>query len=110
MNTVNWNASNKSAVVRIWEFPSKSNPNRPPWVSRLYTDGSTSCNCPGWTKHVDDNGHRHCRHIETVEQEIAKFITSPKTGPVPKSKPKPVPKPADVPARLTIPVVRKVQW
>lgn len=35
-----------------------------------YTDGTTSCSCPGWTRRVDKNGGRSCKHARMVEAGI----------------------------------------
>jgi len=36
-----------------------------------YTDGTTSCDCPGWTRRVQPNGSRTCKHTRSVEAGIA---------------------------------------
>jgi hypothetical protein len=56
-------------VGRVFEYPSLSNPDLPPWVTTLWTDGTTSCNCPGWTRHCVD-GQRACRHTMTVDKLV----------------------------------------
>lgn len=33
----------------------------------LYVDGTTSCDCPGWTRRVAPDGFRTCRHTRMVE-------------------------------------------
>lgn len=50
--------------VKEWEFPSSSS-------SKTYTtvkwkDGVYSCNCPGWTRRIDKEGFRNCKHIKAV--------------------------------------------
>ncbi len=37
-----------------------------------YTDGTTSCVCPGWTRRVDGAGNRSCKHTRMVEAGIGK--------------------------------------
>jgi hypothetical protein len=32
----------------------------------LYQDGSTSCDCPGWTRRVQPDGSRTCKHTRVV--------------------------------------------
>jgi len=131
MISLNWTPSNKSRIAKAWFFNSKSNPNRPPHETRLYEDGTTSCNCPGWTRHTDDDGYRTCTHVTSVEngtadQKASTFTdysqsytprrqsgkpTTKKAGYhkiADASKPKSEPKPAASP--LMIPVVRKIQW
>lgn len=29
----------------------------------LYSDGTASCNCPGWARHVGKDGARTCKHL-----------------------------------------------
>jgi hypothetical protein len=58
------------AVAKVWTFVSGSNPNKS-YETLQYTDGSTSCNCPGWTRRVDANGNRTCKHTRSVHQGTA---------------------------------------
>jgi ATP-dependent DNA ligase len=37
----------------------------------LLTDGTTSCNCPGWTRRVATDGSRSCKHTKQVEARPA---------------------------------------
>jgi len=48
-----------------WNFKSKSNPTGKGYTTILWDDGTYSCNCPGWTRRVDDN-KRICRHVKEV--------------------------------------------
>lgn len=32
-----------------------------------YEDGSLSCGCAGWTRRVDSNGNRSCKHTRLIE-------------------------------------------
>lgn len=67
-----------------------------------YTDGTTSCSCPGWTRRVDKNGGRSCKHTRMVEAGIANlhatsvlphnFLEPAPKAPAPKGKATP-PKP-----------------
>ena len=52
-------------VARTWTFQSSSGNGE--YETRLYTDGSTSCNCPGWARRVASNGSRSCKHTKQVE-------------------------------------------
>ena len=41
------------------------------YETRLYADGTTSCNCPGWTFKRGDKP-RSCKHTKAV---AGKFVT-----------------------------------
>ena len=58
------------AIAKVWTFRSDSNPKKF-YETLLYEDGSTSCNCPGWTRQVRGNGQRTCKHVRMVAQGIA---------------------------------------
>lgn len=51
--------------TKEFEFKSKSNPNNS-YTVLLYDDGTTSCNCRGWTI-KRSNKERGCRHTKEVE-------------------------------------------
>lgn len=57
-------------IAKVWTFGSSSNPNKS-YETLQYTDGSTSCNCPGWTRRVAADGSRSCKHTRFVDQGIA---------------------------------------
>jgi hypothetical protein len=57
-------------INRVWTFASDSNPNIE-YETLQYTDGSTSCNCKGWTRRVAADGTRSCRHCRLVDMGIA---------------------------------------
>ena len=57
-------------VARVWEFASASNPNKK-HEALQYTDGSTSCNCMGWTRKVAADGTRTCRHVRMIDMGTA---------------------------------------
>jgi len=59
-----------SPIAKVWTFPSSSNPSKT-YETLLYTDGSTSCNCPGWTRRVAADGSRTCKHTRLVDQDRA---------------------------------------
>ena len=42
-------------ITRVWTFASDSNPNLE-YETLQYADGSTSCNCKGWTRRVAPDG------------------------------------------------------
>jgi len=57
-------------IAQVWTFTSSSNPNKS-YEALQYTDGSTSCNCPGWTRRVAADGTRSCKHIRSIDMGIA---------------------------------------
>lgn len=67
----------KKAVAKVWTFKSSSGKNI--YETLLYVDGSTSCNCPGWTRRVS-YGIRTCKHTRYIDQGIAEkaqeYVTS----------------------------------
>ena len=53
------------ATTREFKFPSKSNPDRKPYVVKVYSDGTLSCDCKGWImKKVGKP--RECAHTKKV--------------------------------------------
>lgn len=58
-------------IRKTWFFPSASNP-KVRYQTLEYTDGTLSCDCPGWTRRIDTNGNRSCKHVRAVEEEIGK--------------------------------------
>lgn len=50
---------------KLWRFPSSSGSGE--YETLLYTDGTTSCNCMGWTRRTDGAGNRSCKHTRAVE-------------------------------------------
>ncbi len=48
-------------ITRVWSFASDSNPNIE-YQTVQYADGTTSCNCKGWTRRVAADGSRSCKH------------------------------------------------
>ena len=57
-------------ISRVWSFASDSNPNIE-YETLQYTDGTTSCNCKGWTRRVAVDGSRSCKHSRYVDMGIA---------------------------------------
>jgi hypothetical protein len=58
-------------ITRVWTFASDSNPNVT-YQTLQYLDGSTSCNCKGWTRRVAAaDGTRSCKHCRLVDMGIA---------------------------------------
>ena len=61
-----YNMSSK-IVAKVWTFVSDSNPDKE-YETLQYTDASTSCNCPGWTRRTTADGLRTCKHTRLVDQ------------------------------------------
>ena len=57
-------------ITRVWTFASDSNPNIE-YETLQYTDGTTSCNCKGWTRRVAADGTRSCKHTRAVDMGTA---------------------------------------
>ena len=57
-------------IQRVWTFASDSNPNAE-YQTLQYADGSTSCNCQGWTRRVARDGSRSCKHTRSVDMGTA---------------------------------------
>jgi len=62
-------------ISQVWQFPSESNPSKE-YETLRYTDGSTSCNCPGWTRRVAADGSRSCRHTRLIDMGRADAMCS----------------------------------
>ena len=57
-------------ITRVWSFASDSNPNLE-YQTLQYADGTTSCNCKGWTRRVAPDGSRSCKHSRAVDMGTA---------------------------------------
>lgn len=57
-------------IHKVWTFLSDSNPNIQ-YETLQYTDGSTSCNCMGWTRRVAQDGSRSCKHTRLIDMGTA---------------------------------------
>ena len=86
-------------IEKTWTFASNSNPSKT-YETILYEDGTTSCNCRGWT-FKKDGQERTCTHTRKVESGTADNdaisvwtpkIQTPAEPPKPKLKVKPKPK------------------
>jgi hypothetical protein len=102
MNCTNFSQSK----AFTWLFGSESKPNAVPHETVQWADGTTSCNCFGWTRRLRDNGtaapctfndraSRECRHTRLVDEGIADDYCVSKidhTTAQPKSKPVKLPK------------------
>ncbi len=58
------------AISKAWTFAS-SRIGGTPYQTLLYADGSTSCDCMCWTRRVQPNGSRSCKHTRFVDMGIA---------------------------------------
>jgi hypothetical protein len=56
-------------VAKIYAMPSSSGSKT--YQTVQYVDGSTSCDCMGWTRRVQPDGSRTCKHIRFVDMGIA---------------------------------------
>lgn len=57
-------------IQQVWTFPSDSNP-AVEYQTLQYADGSTSCNCKGWTRRTASDGSRSCKHTRLVDLKVA---------------------------------------
>jgi hypothetical protein len=109
-------------IAYSWTFASKSNPNKT-HETLQYTDGSTSCQCMGWTRQIKPDGSRSCTHTRMVESGLADDVcvkkldlTAGKAAPTPikaKKAPAPVQKEEEivVEAPKKAPnVARMIKW
>ena len=53
-------------ISKVWVFRSDSNPDLE-YETLLLDDGTTSCNCMGWTRRVAPDGTRSCKHTRSVD-------------------------------------------
>jgi hypothetical protein len=57
-------------IGKVWTFSSDSNPNVQ-YETLRFVDGTTSCNCKGWTRRVAADGCRSCKHTRCVDMGAA---------------------------------------
>jgi hypothetical protein len=57
-------------ISQVWTFASDSNPSVQ-YETLQYADGTTSCNCMGWTRRVAADGSRSCKHTRCVDMGTA---------------------------------------
>ena len=53
-------------IQQVWRFNSDSDPHKE-YETLRYPDGSTSCNCPGWTRRLAPDGSRSCKHTRLID-------------------------------------------
>jgi hypothetical protein len=69
-------------IADTQQFRSKSNPGVLHTLLK-YSDGTASCNCMGWTRHVNKDGTRHCKHMDlagvskSATEGCARAVTQP---------------------------------
>jgi hypothetical protein len=68
-NTSTADRMNK-AIRQVWTFASDSNPDLE-YQTLQYDDGTTSCNCKGWTRRTAVDGSRSCKHTRWVDLGVA---------------------------------------
>ena len=56
-------------IYKAFPYTSKSDPSKPAYQCVVYEDRTMSCNCPGWTRRVN-NGVRECKHTQLTEQAL----------------------------------------
>ena len=108
----------KKAIAKVWTMLSSNGHTE--YETLQYTDGSASCNCPGWTRHVKDDGSRSCKHIRAVDMGSANqmcermhdYEAAKETAPVAQEPAKPTTPPPAKPKKKSsnIPVARKISW
>lgn len=59
----------QKVIAKVWTMPSSSN--FCTYETLQFTDGSTSCNCPGWTRRITADGQRSCKHTRMVDMGTA---------------------------------------
>jgi hypothetical protein len=57
-------------ITRVWSFASDSN-STVEYQTLQYADGSTLCNCKGWTRRLAADGTRSCKHAGAVDMGSA---------------------------------------
>ena len=105
------NLMNKT-IAKAWTFESSSSSKT--YETLQYTDGTTSCNCPGWTRRAQ----RTCKHTRAVDMGLAdaqcisssNYAQTPAPQPVAQPAPKPKKAVKAQPKTSVKPKVRKISW
>lgn len=66
-------------IAKTWFMESSSNPGVAKYETIQYADGSTSCNCKGWTMKRSGQ-ERQCKHTRAVDQGVADNICVSHSG------------------------------
>lgn len=102
----------KKTVAKVWTFKSSSGKNT--YETLLYVDGSTSCNCPGWTRRVSADGTRTCKHIRYIDQgideNVKEYVSSHSYVDKPETKVEKKVKSFSGKSEITSPYKRKIKW
>lgn len=59
----------KGYIAKVWRFESSSGTST--YETIKYSDGTTSCSCPGWCRRVAADGSRSCKHTRLVDMGAA---------------------------------------
>lgn len=62
----------RSPIAKTWRFASSSGSNT--YETLQFQDGTTSCDCPGWTRRLQSDGSRSCKHVRSVAMGDADSI------------------------------------
>lgn len=74
--------TSSKVFAESWIFRSDSNPKKT-YETIRYTDGTVSCNCPGWTRRTAPDGSRTCKHCRLVYMGRAEFEAESHYSPSP---------------------------
>ncbi len=70
-------------ISKAWTFVSERN-GGPLYQTLQYADGTTSCDCFGWTRRVqkmaDGSTRRSCKHTRMVDMQTADLYATAKQG------------------------------
>ncbi len=78
------NVPQGTEVASVFPYKSSSSPGTV-YECRLYTDGSTSCQCPGWTRRIGAGGLRECKHTKDVDKKKASILAALNGQPLPEA-------------------------
>jgi hypothetical protein len=92
-------------IVKVWTFPSSSSDKT--YETLQYNDDTTSCNCPGWTRRVAQDGSRSCKHTRMIDQGIADSESVSNHSYVPHGTPAPMQAPPVKVAPIQTPAKQK---
>lgn len=104
-------------LAKSWFFGSSSNPAKK-YETIRYTKGSTSCDCPGWTRRTGSDGSRSCKHTRAVDQDVADqtalsckdYRTEEVKAPLKTTTKKTVVPVSNIEESVPVAKVRKIQW
>jgi hypothetical protein len=73
---------NAKTILQAWASPSSRGVTT--YQTVLYTDGSSSCDCPGWV-YYRRHGERTCKHIRGLKREMTQRLIEEEQRPKPLS-------------------------